>query len=55
MKKEGSMEQREKERMDEREQIYQNALLLMEGKLFAEAADQFARVPDYRDADRLRA
>ena len=30
MKKEGSMEQREKERMDEREQIYQNALLLIE-------------------------
>ena len=32
------------------ERIYQNALLLMDGGLYREAADEFARIPDYRDA-----
>ena len=38
----------------DRERIYQNALLLMEGRLYSEAADEFARVPGYRDADDRR-
>lgn len=32
------------------ERIYQNALLLAEGRLYSEAADEFARIPDYKDA-----
>ena len=35
---------------EEQERIYQNALLLIEGELYGEAADEFARIPDYRDA-----
>lgn len=31
------------------ERIYQNALILMEGRLYAEAAAEFARIPDYKD------
>ncbi len=38
----------------EREQTYQNALLLMEGRLYGEAADELSRIPDYRDADERR-
>lgn len=34
----------------EKEKIYQNALLLIKGNLFREAAQEFARIPDYRDA-----
>ena len=36
------------------ERIYQNALLLIEGRLYAEAADEFARIPDYKDAAERR-
>ena len=32
------------------ERIYRNALLLIEGRLYTEAAAEFARIPDYRDA-----
>ncbi|MBQ6332392.1 MAG: hypothetical protein IJI34_06420 [Clostridia bacterium] len=32
------------------ERIYQNALILIEGRLYAEAAAEFARIPDYKDA-----
>jgi hypothetical protein len=35
---------------EERERIYQNAITLMEGKLFSEAADELSRIPDYKDA-----
>ena len=37
------------------ERIYQNALLLMEGRLYAEAADELARIPEYKDAAQKRA
>ena len=36
------------------ERIYQNALLLIEGRLYSEAADELARIPGYRDADERR-
>ena len=39
----------------DQERIYQNALLLIEGRLYAEAADELARIPDYRDAAQLKA
>ena len=38
----------------DRERIYQNALLLMEGHLYEEAAQELGRIPDYRDAAKLR-
>ena len=38
----------------DQERIYQNALLLIEGRLYAEAADELARIPGYRDADRMK-
>ena len=37
------------------EQIYQNAQLLFEGGLYSEAADEFARIPDYKDAEEKKA
>ncbi len=37
------------------EQIYQNAQLLFEGGLDSEAADEFARIPDYKDAEEKKA
>ena len=40
--------------LDNCERIYQNALLLIEGRLYSEAADEFARIPGYRDADSRR-
>lgn len=36
------------------EKIYNNALRLMEGGLYEEAADEFGRIPDYRDSRELR-
>ena len=48
---EQAVEQRD---MDFCERVYQNALLLMEGRLYSEAADELARVPGYRDADDRR-
>ena len=33
-----------------KERVYQNAQLLMEGRLYSEAADQFSLIPDYKDA-----
>lgn len=48
------MDTRERMTAEEREQIYQNALLLIEGELYGEAADELARIPEYRDAARLR-
>ncbi|MBQ6866932.1 MAG: hypothetical protein IJO15_08850 [Clostridia bacterium] len=44
------MERREQMTAEDQERIYQNAMLLIEGKLYGEAADEFARIPDYRDA-----
>lgn len=38
----------------DQERIYQNALLLMEGHLYAEAADELERILGYRDADERR-
>ena len=38
----------------DQERIYQNALLLIEGRLYAEAADELARIPGYKDADKQR-
>ena len=38
----------------DQERIYQNALLLIEGRLYAEAADELARIPGYKDADERR-
>ncbi|MBR6007397.1 MAG: hypothetical protein IK064_07180, partial [Clostridia bacterium] len=32
------------------ERIYRNALILYDGRLFTEAAAEFARIPDYKDA-----
>ena len=32
------------------ERIYQNALILESGGLYQDAANEFARIPDYRDA-----
>ena len=40
--------------VEAQERIYQNALLLMEGHLYSEAADELARIPDYRDAAELK-
>ena len=40
--------------VDNSERIYQNALLLMEGRLYAEAADELGRIPGYKDADKQR-
>ena len=40
--------------LDVCERIYQNALLLIEGRLYSEAADEFARIPGYKDADTQR-
>ena len=40
--------------IEDRERIYQNALLLIEGDLYGEAADELARIPGYRDADERR-
>ena len=48
------METRDQLSMEDRERIYQNALLLIEGRLYGEAADELARIPDYRDAAQLR-
>lgn len=48
------METRGPSTMEDRERIYQNALLLMEGELYSEAADELARIPAYRDADKKR-
>lgn len=36
------------------ERIYQNALILIEGGLYSEAADELARIPDYKDAAQRR-
>ena len=44
------MEQSEDKILDPREKIYRNALRLAEGGLFSEAAAEFDRVSDYRDA-----
>ena len=44
----------EQNNMDSCERIYQNALLLIEGRLYAEAADELARIPGYKDADKQR-
>ena len=49
------METKERMTAQEQERVYQNALLLIEGRLYAEAADELARIPDYRDAARLKA
>ncbi|MBO4562389.1 MAG: hypothetical protein J5772_02120 [Clostridia bacterium] len=38
---------------EECERIYQNAMILMDGGLYSEAADEFARIPDYKDAASL--
>lgn len=37
------------------ESIYQNALILMKGALYREAAAEFDRIPDYKDSLRLKA
>lgn len=37
------------------ERIYQNAMLLIQGKLYSEASDELARIPGYRDADEQKA
>ena len=44
------MDMREQMTPEACERIYQNALLLIEGKLYAEAAEEFARIPGYKDA-----
>ena len=44
------MEMKEQRTAEACEQIYQNALRLVDGQLYAEAAGEFARIPDYRDA-----
>ena len=49
------MEPTEDKSMDTCERIYQNALLLIEGRLYSEAADELARIPGYRDADQRKA
>lgn len=41
-------------KIDACEEIYQNALLLMEGKLFTEAAKAFGRVSEYKDASKRK-
>lgn len=48
-------ERRAQTTVEEHERIYQNALLLIEGQLYSEAADEFARIPDYKDAARKMA
>ncbi len=48
------MDNREPMTAEEQERIYQNALLLIEGELYGEAADELARIPGYRDADERR-
>ena len=44
------MENTESRTVDRQEEIYRNAENLIEGKLFAEAAAEFARIADYKDA-----
>jgi len=39
---------------EDREKIYQNALLLIEGRLYSEASEELGRILDYRDAAKLR-
>lgn len=48
------MDAREQMPAEEQERIYQNALLLIDGDLYAEAADELARIPEYRDAAQKR-
>ena len=48
------MDNREPMTAEEQERIYQNAMLLIEGDLYGEAADELARIPGYRDADERR-
>lgn len=48
------MDAREQMPAEEQERIYQNALLLMEGELYIDAAEEFARIPGYREADQKR-
>lgn len=48
------MDAREQMPAEEQERIYQNALLLVEGELYIDAAEEFARIPGYRDADERR-
>ena len=45
------METKDQLTAQDMERIYQNAMLLLEGQLYLEAADEFARIPGYRDAD----
>lgn len=44
------MEDRAPNNAESCERIYQNALLLFSGRLYSEAADEFARIPDYKDS-----
>ena len=48
------MDRREQMTAEDQERIYLNALLLIEGDLYGEAADELARIPGYRDADERR-
>ena len=45
------METKDQLTAQDMERIYQNAMMLLEGQLYLEAADEFARIPGYRDAD----
>ena len=44
------MENKENRTIDRQEAIYQNAMILIEGELYAEASAELARIPGYRDA-----
>ncbi len=48
------MERNEPKNIDAREEIYRNALILIDGGLYTQAADAFARIPGYRDADQRK-
>ncbi len=48
------MERNEPKNIDAREEIYQNAQILIDGGLYTQAADAFARIPGYRDADQRK-
>ena len=44
------METEKNKTVDKREKTYRNALILIEGQLYAEASAEFARIAGYKDA-----